>query len=573
MILPGEDMPVTREGITPDIIVNPHAIPSRMTVGQLVEVIMGKLGCSIGACGDATAFTKINPEDISDVLESRGYERYGNETLYNGRVGTQLKCSIFIGPTYYQRLKHMVGDKYNSRGGDGPRTALTHQPTSGRANGGGLRIGEMERDALLSHGAMAFLKESMMERSDGPSPDKRIPAINICNKTGLIDVIKNGVMVGNDGNNSGDYSEVHIPYACKLMLQEFQSMSIAPRLITESVARDWAPTKKIIDDKEADIEERTAIVPEEGIPAELVSLFKRKRTRDSIMSDTDVVLYSVISVRDRDTDGEKHFIKLGGNRVTIRYATEMIKNIINERKQGIYLTKYEIALPNRIIDKWRSGGYSKLKELKSEYKLKNIDIGIRDMYDPRGDTRETFRNVTIHGIKKFVDEFRGMLEVQLNNFYKDEERRQRMMKPTKASSPKPKFNYGPVNPLFAPPEQNIKMEVVDSSNYEWMDVIRDPSSVMEAIGADDYQLIAGVGRYLVVIQADDDEEEDDVTYIYIDMEIFDTEDEESEAGISLDKPDFLGWLTLPLDKDELADLELPLSRDRLKAIYESADFR
>ena len=107
----------------------------------------------------------------------------------------------------------MVGDKYNSRGGDGPRTALTHQPTSGRANGGGLRIGEMERD-VLSHGAMSFLKESLMERSDGPSPEKRI-LVHICNKTGLMDVVNRG----NNADNTSDFSEVHIPYACKLMLK------------------------------------------------------------------------------------------------------------------------------------------------------------------------------------------------------------------------------------------------------------------------------------------------------------------------------------------------------------------
>ena len=113
-------MPVTKDGITPDIIVNPHVIPSRMTVGQLIECIMGKACCRTGSIGD-TAFTHVNNEMVSDLLEDNGYERYGNEILYNGRSGEQLKCSIFIGSAIYQRLKHMSGDKYNYRGGSGPR--------------------------------------------------------------------------------------------------------------------------------------------------------------------------------------------------------------------------------------------------------------------------------------------------------------------------------------------------------------------------------------------------------------------------------------------------------------------
>ena len=218
MVLNNYDMPYTKEGIVPDIIVNPHAIPSRMTLGQLIECVYGKVTSLNGSIADATPFSNgKNPiKNISKALESLGYNSMGNEILYNGKTGKQLSVSIFIGPTYYMRLKHLVHDKMYSRC-EGPKQQLTRQPTAGRARNGGLRIGEMERDAIISHGASSFLKETYYERSDGYK-------INISKKTGLI-VPHN--------SEKKDNVEVKIPYSTKLMIQELIGMSISPRILSE----------------------------------------------------------------------------------------------------------------------------------------------------------------------------------------------------------------------------------------------------------------------------------------------------------------------------------------------------
>ena len=135
-----EDMPFTKDGIVPDLIMNPHAIPSRMTIGQLIECIMGKACLHNGTYGDSTPFTDVTVEKIADILESCGMERYGNEIMYNSRTGTQMNTLIFIGPTYYQRLKHMTADKVHSRSNNGPIVLLTRQPSEGRARDGGGMI-------------------------------------------------------------------------------------------------------------------------------------------------------------------------------------------------------------------------------------------------------------------------------------------------------------------------------------------------------------------------------------------------------------------------------------------------
>ena len=165
LVIDEKNMPFTENGIRPDIIINPHALPSRMTIGQLLECIMGKTSVMLGGLTDCTPFHSVDPDKIGDILETNGFQRQGNEILYNGITGKQMTCQIFMGPTFYQRLKHMVIDKQHSRS-RGPIVSLTRQPCEGRARDGGLRVGEMERDSIVAHGIAGFLKESMMERSD-----------------------------------------------------------------------------------------------------------------------------------------------------------------------------------------------------------------------------------------------------------------------------------------------------------------------------------------------------------------------------------------------------------------------
>ncbi|KAG5644623.1 DNA-dependent RNA polymerase II [Asterophora parasitica] len=160
-----EDMPFTSEGIVPDIIINPHAIPSRMTIGHLVECLLSKVATLIGNEGDATPFTDLTVESVSTFLRQKGYQSRGLEVMYHGHTGRKLQAQVYLGPTYYQRLKHMVDDKIHSRA-RGPVQILTRQPVEGRSRDGGLRFGEMERDCMISHGIAGFLKERLFEASD-----------------------------------------------------------------------------------------------------------------------------------------------------------------------------------------------------------------------------------------------------------------------------------------------------------------------------------------------------------------------------------------------------------------------
>ena len=242
------DMPFTKDGIRPDLIINPHAIPTRMTIGQLVETITGKACAKYGAFGDCTAFNNKGSKVgvFGAMLTEEGFHSSGNEILYNGMTGEQVETEIFIGPTYYMRLKHMVKDKVNYRP-TGPRAMLTRQPVSGRANDGGLRIGEMERDVLISHGITNFLRESMIERGDKFH-------MAVCNKTGMMAVYNpsrnlfmspmadgpikfhmNGdePVVDTVTKHGRDFSIVCVPYTFKLLLQELQAINVTMRIITD----------------------------------------------------------------------------------------------------------------------------------------------------------------------------------------------------------------------------------------------------------------------------------------------------------------------------------------------------
>jgi DNA-directed RNA polymerase II subunit RPB2 len=226
-IIPEENMPFTAEGIRPDIIINPHAIPSRMTIAQLKETLLGKVLIQMGLFGDGTSFGKFDIKDIASELQKLGYESKGNELMYNGLTGEQIESSVFIGPVFYQRLKHMVSDKMHSRS-IGPMVNLTRQPAEGRSRDGGLRYGEMERDCICSHGASRFNKGRLYDASDAFS-------VNICKCCGMIAVYNDVTHIHQckTCNNRTDFDYVELPYSCKLMFQELITMNIAPRIITK----------------------------------------------------------------------------------------------------------------------------------------------------------------------------------------------------------------------------------------------------------------------------------------------------------------------------------------------------
>jgi DNA-directed RNA polymerase II subunit RPB2 len=226
-IIAEEDMPFTKNGDRPDIIINPHAIPSRMTIGQLKETLLGKVLVELGLFGDGTSFGNMDIEMLSKKLLDMGYEAHGNELLYSGTTGEQIECSVFMGPVFYQRLKHMVNDKQHSRS-IGPMVNLTRQPAEGRSRDGGLRFGEMEKDAMVSHGAARFTRGRMYDASDKYS-------VFVCNKCGLIASYNDELHIHccRTCDNRVDFSYVEIPYACKLLFQELTTMNVVPRIMTE----------------------------------------------------------------------------------------------------------------------------------------------------------------------------------------------------------------------------------------------------------------------------------------------------------------------------------------------------
>jgi hypothetical protein len=249
LIIPEENMPFNADGIRPDLIINPHALPSRMTIGQLVETLMGKACVYYGGFGDCTAFVNKGSkhELFGSLLRNIGYSSTGNELMYSGETGEQLTMEFFMGPCYYMRLKHMVKDKINYRA-QGPRTMITRQTVQGRANDGGLRIGEMERDGIIAHGATAFLKESMLDRGDDYY-------VAICNTSGTIAIYNESKNIFISPFSDGplkfaenfentmnleviskygkSFSIVRVPYSFKLLIQELQVMNIQMRIITE----------------------------------------------------------------------------------------------------------------------------------------------------------------------------------------------------------------------------------------------------------------------------------------------------------------------------------------------------
>ena len=225
ILVKNEDLPYTADGITPDVLINPHAFPSRMTVGMMMESITGKAAAIRGAKFDGSAFVGEKIDQVRDVMKDAGFKYSGKEIMYDGRTGKSFPAEVFIGIVYYQKLHHMVADKIHARA-RGQVQMLTKQPTEGRARGGGLRFGEMERDCIIAYGASMILKDRLLDESDKDD-------IFVCERCGLVAYhdVKQRRYICRVCGDKGKVSSVSVAYAFKLLLQEMQSLNIAPRLM------------------------------------------------------------------------------------------------------------------------------------------------------------------------------------------------------------------------------------------------------------------------------------------------------------------------------------------------------
>jgi hypothetical protein len=284
-LLRAHDMPRTESGIVPDMIMNPHAIPSRMTIAQNLEQLLGKTAALSGGIGDGTSFMNDGSpqEAIGGILEQFGFEKYGNEVMYNGATGEQIPTAIFIGPVYGMRLKHMVEDKWNARG-QGRREQRTHQPTGGRGAQGGLKIGEMDRDAIIAHGGMSFVKESFMERSDKATiplcvacgmipifnPQLNLAICQMCDGPVkyMGDNINNLEILPPLGRPKSKIVQVEMPYSTKLLSHEQETyLNLAMRYMTTSGFERLTPFEFSGTSSEIVKELPQMIVPEMVVPA------------------------------------------------------------------------------------------------------------------------------------------------------------------------------------------------------------------------------------------------------------------------------------------------------------------
>jgi DNA-directed RNA polymerase subunit B len=225
MLAKAEDLPYTAEGMSPDVLINPHAFPSRMTVGMMMESVCGKAAAFRGKRFDGSAFVGEKMDEVKEVMDAHNFKYSGKEIMYDGRTGKSFPVEVFIGVVYYQKLHHMVADKIHARA-RGQVQMLTKQPTEGRARGGGLRFGEMERDCLIAYGASMILKDRLLDESDKSD-------IFVCERCGLVAYhdVKQRKYVCRVCGDKAKVSSVSVAYAFKLLLQEMQSLNVAPRLL------------------------------------------------------------------------------------------------------------------------------------------------------------------------------------------------------------------------------------------------------------------------------------------------------------------------------------------------------
>ena len=471
MLIPACDMPRTKDGIVPDMIMNPHAIPSRMTIGQLLETIMGKAASLVGAIGNATSFMNDGDptDEIGKLLESRDFEKYGNEILYDGTTGVQIPSAIFIGQCYTMRLKHMTQDKWNARAA-GRREVRTHQPTGGRGNEGGLRIGEMERDALFGHGITGFIQESYMKRSDETD-------FIVCNGCGTVPIYNEEehlyfctlcdgpafyagskaddlALVPPNKRSSVTFSKVKMPYATYLLGQELSTyLNMGTRYLTAAnVERLRQPTIESLLNKDLLKQEKVPLKPYTQAPTNV----------PAIVTTSDLEI---------STDAQ------GDDILDMLTAEQAFKDREEEESRAI-------AVANQVIDQTRLDGVNtgKIAEITIETAASNNPPGQPQALAPQRTTFELTNTTNTSG--PFPTSFSLPPAVQnavpmTGGSYEQVQQIQQQQQPMMQAMQQPLAQRQILETFAPPPEAQIFPPVIPGAPPNIV-VATDPASMMAA---------------------------------------------------------------------------------------------